>query len=508
MLQENHISTFTFNPVILFFAAFLCLSSLNISAQVEQVDRIEIPESKSNDIRAIYNFGKDGLVISTKELVNKSKRDPDRVFRHYNTNLEETGSYSVEVPFRQKFTKSYESDSSVFILNHDQRLGDFTLIELRGSDLQETRTLGKLPAKTTIERMFCYSNFAVIYGNVAKRKQTMFVIDLDVGSWKEVELPVPSRKQNFQPLDFYVNEDGVHAFMLFEICAKKKCYEYQLYRFNELGDHKVKSIETGEHKIVSATMTSLGADEYIIAGTYTDRNYTLGKGMFISHYSNGNQNYFKTYPFSEFDRYLDYLPPRQRDRVERKTNKRLAQGREVNYSNNMVLHEVIELNNEYIIVGEAYYPTYRTETRSGPNGGVMPYEVFDGYQYSHASMVAFSQAGDKLYDNTFTMYLYDKPYNAKKFIELGVNGGRINMVYADNKFIRTKVFEEGETIEEEQSEIIDTGNENDYLRGSSSEIEYWYDDYFVSYGYQDIKNRVDRGVSKRRYVFFIQKLKF
>lgn len=488
---------------------FFSISIGNALAQVEQIDRIEIPISRDYDIRALYNFGENGLVISTKEVGSKSKRDPDRVFRHYNTNLEETGSYEIEVPFRQNHAASFETDSSVFILNHDTRFGDFTLIELQGADLAETRTLGKLPPKTSIERMFCYAKYAVLYGRIGKRKQRIFVVDLKNGSVRETALLAEGRrKQTFSALDYYVHDKSPMAFLLTKLCTKKTCSEYRLYQFDKSGAVSSSTVETGKYKIANATFKSISADEYIISGTYSERSTLEGIGMFIGRYSKGRQVYFKTYPFTEFERFLDFMPDRARERLERRTERRQARGRTVNYSTRMVLHDILEMDDEYIVAGEVYFPTYRTETRSTPNGP-QTYSVFDGYQYSHATIVSFAPNGDKIYDNTFEMYLLRKPYFIKRFIEIGVSGNRINMVYVDRQYIKTKVLEDGETIESEQMEILETGNANDRVRGSSSgEIEYWYKNFFVSYGEQFIKNKRDAGVRKKRRVFFVQKLAF
>jgi len=486
----------------------LCFGATIVHGQVEQVDRVEIPISKDFSIRAVYNFGKDGLIISTKELRSKSRNDPDRVFRHYNTNLEEVGSYELEVPFRQKYSASYEADSAVFILNHDVKFGDFTLLELKAKDLSETNTEGKFPPKTVIHRMFCHANYTVMFGRVGKRKQKIFVLNRSNGDLVTYDLKAESKKHVYRALDYYVNQDGKSSYILFEICKKRTCSKYELYSFDEAGEMTITEVDAGEDFIVGATMTTLNKEEFLITGTYSDRNTGSGKGIFISHYKKGVQSYYKTYPFTGFDRFFEYLSQRQQRKMERIKKRKEARGKSMNYSVRMVLHEVIELNNEYIVVGEAYIPTYRTETRPGPNGTTTSYTVFDGYQYTHATMSTFSKDGEKLNDNTFAMFLYRKPMRVKKFIEVGVDENEIKMVYADDGFIISKSFEDGEVTSSENEEIMDTGNENDKLRGTSAELEYWYDNFFISYGEQFIKNRKDKGVNRKRYVFFLQKLEY
>jgi hypothetical protein len=492
-------------PLILCSILLLGIASSSM-AQVEQVDRIEIPISKDFEIRAMYNFGEDGVLLSTKELRGKSKRDPDRLFHHYDSDLEETESYFVEVPFRQKHSASYETDSSVFILNHDMKFGDFTLIELRAKDLDEKRTEGKLPSKTSIERMFCYSNYAVLYGRTGKRHQQIFVIDLESGGFTIIPLKPESRKMFFNAHDHFV--DGPIAYLLLESCSKKKCESYLLYQFGHDGKVTVTNVDPKPHSIVSASISTIGSNEFVIVGTFSNRASLSAEGMFISLYKNGSQQYFKTYPFAEFDKFFDYLTNRQKSRLERVAKRKKARGKSLNFNIHMVLHEVIQLDSEFVVVGEAYYPTYRSETRSSPNGTPITITVFDGFQYSHATLVTFDRNGIKKHDNTFNMYLMNKPYSVKEFIDVGLHGDTVNLIYVDGHFINSKAFKDGEELEQEQWEMMETGNENDRIRGTTSEIQYWYKDYFIAHGFQSIKNRKDKGVNKRRHVFYLQKLRF
>ena len=53
-----------------------------------------------------------------------------------------------------------------------------------------------------------------------------------------------------------------------------------------------------------------------------------------------------------------------------------------------------------------------------------------------------------------------------------------------------------------------TANENDKVKGTYSNISFWYDKYFLSYGVQCIKNKVDDDVKRKRTVLFLNKVSF
>jgi hypothetical protein len=51
-------------------------------------------------------------------------------------------------------------------------------------------------------------------------------------------------------------------------------------------------------------------------------------------------------------------------------------------------------------------------------------------------------------------------------------------------------------------------NEGDKTRWTGvTKTEYWYENYFLTYGWQKIKNTDEKG-SKKRKVFFVSKLQF
>ena len=65
----------------------------------------------------------------------------------------------------------------------------------------------------------------------------------------------------------------------------------------------------------------------------------------------------------------------------------------------------------------------------------------------------------------------------------------------------------GKTLKDKKSEIINTGDEDDNLRRSTSETNYWYARNFITYGYQKIKNK-SKGKKKKRRVYYINKVQY
>ena len=83
------------------------------------------------------------------------------------------------------------------------------------------------------------------------------------------------------------------------------------------------------------------------------------------------------------------------------------------------------------------------------------------------------------------------------------------MIFASRDRLVTEVVDNnGEIVEELKSEPIETGHEGDKTKWSSSNIDHWYDDTFIVYGSQKIKNKTDNKVDRKRKVYFISRVRF
>ena len=204
--------------------------------------------------------------------------------------------------------------------------------------------------------------------------------------------------------------------------------------------------------------------------------------------------------------------------IEKKQKKKAKKGKEYSINFSIADHNIIEKEDGYIFLGEAYYPTYRTEsyTTTTTVNGVTTTQtryrtVFDGYQYTHSVIAKFSKEGELVWDKTFEMWQAYKPYYVKRFISIAEeNQSNISLVFASGGSIISKSFDTktGAIEKDERSKPIETGLSEDQVKRSFSNIDYWYGNYFLAYGNQKIKNSKDASVKRKRKVFFFSKVKY
>jgi hypothetical protein len=133
--------------------------------------------------------------------------------------------------------------------------------------------------------------------------------------------------------------------------------------------------------------------------------------------------------------------------------------------------------------------------------------VFDGYQYSHAVVLAMDKDGNKVYDHCFPMWMGYKPYSVRRFLRLVVGENQLDMFFGNGASIKCMRITDNNLAERNLGEI-EAVNESDKVRWTSmTQTSYWYDNYFISYGSQSIKNTEEKG-KKRRTVFFVSKMRF
>jgi len=273
-----------------------------------------------------------------------------------------------------------------------------------------------------------------------------------------------------------------------------------------------------KNNLTTYSSQKLSDTEYVYTGTYAQKSSRSANGLYLAKAKNDKIDFIKFYNFTDLDDFLSYLSERREKKIEKKKERKAEKGKELLINYNIAAHNIRELDDGYMFVGEAFYPTYRTETTTtwttNANGVRTPQtqtrRVFTGYQYTHAVIAKFGLDGELLWDRTFDLWQASKPYYIKRFIRIAdFDEDEIKLVFSSNSRVVSKSFNfDGELVNDQESDEIETGLDGDKTRWSSSNLTYWYDDYFLAYGKQKIKNKEDKSVKRKRRVMFLTKVKY
>jgi hypothetical protein len=254
-------------------------------------------------------------------------------------------------------------------------------------------------------------------------------------------------------------------------------------------------------------VSAISKSKYIYSGTYTKNVRTklasAAQGIFFAESDVSTLKYVKFTNFLDLQNFVEFLPKKTQDRIERRKERAADEGRELAYNYLMTIHPIVSTADGYFLVGEAFYPEYHTETYY-VNGKPQTRRVFDGYQYTHAIVVKFDINGERKMDQCLGMRLVDLPMTIVHNISLNVSvANQVTLSYANDRYLVSKTFSHaGIEIDKKQTEVISTGDEDEKIRQSTATMRHWYGPYFVAYGFQTIKKS---GSGKRR-VFYINKL--
>jgi hypothetical protein len=276
--------------------------------------------------------------------------------------------------------------------------------------------------------------------------------------------------------------------------------------------------EDSKHLIFGRSLKTEG-NMQLVAGVYGSRSAEFSRGLFITSIDPSGMQQIRYYNFADLKNFFKYMKANREKRIKSRIERKKIKGKKIRFNYRFLVHELIPYNNQYILLGEAFYPRYTTVDRAAygnffnpfvnPHAIVQNGRIFDGYYYTHAVVMCFDAEGNLVWDNSFEIKDV-RTFTLEQFVKLEVHGDKIALLYLFQNEIRTKIIHGDQVLEGKASDPIRTLFENDIVKKEAtdqSKLEYWYDDYLYAYGVQEIVNPGSAAPGKRR-VFYINKVSY
>ena len=234
-------------------------------------------------------------------------------------------------------------------------------------------------------------------------------------------------------------------------------------------------------------------------------------GFFASNIINGSQKSINFYNFLELTNANSLLNERDIINLKKKALKKNKALAEYSLDFTILLHDVFFWNDQYVLIAEIFSPQYHTESFTDFDYYGRPYtnsfSVFDGYRFFNTIITGFDKDGKLLWDNTFEIRNLITLDLSPKVVTFPT-GSDLVLCYVSDGKIGTKIIHENNVIEKSDYSPIDLLYPDDKLLSESKgRIIPWYGNYFITYGYQEIKN-IAIEANNKRLVFFFSKLRF
>jgi hypothetical protein len=516
--------------------------------------RVEIESKSGSDSYRIMPFGKHGVLLYYLSNERTATQNKQWFFTLYDVNFRELWHRVIEISDNMKLKAVDKNDSTLFLLfakSYDKKnsKSDFQVLKMNigsgtskivpgvnpdNSYITDFRVVGNnawLSGRTTPKRSQVFAQtllsitlIPVIAGvNVIKYHASLYALDLETGALNNAS-PVIDGQAYVSQLRTDSTGNVLYAVVKNHI-PKRENYMYLCSytgNGNSVGQIRIQSNDV-KRKFNSANIIPLGNNKLLVIGTYN--NFTKGysanpassgfsessTGIYITRLTDGKQDFVKFYNFSTFKNFYNFLNAKSALRMKKKAIRQAAKGKEMSIDYSLLVHDIIQRGDKSIMIAEAYYPEYHTVSYTTYDAYGRPqttsYSVFDGYRYTHAIIVCFDTEGKLLWDNSFEIGNI-LTYNLKRRVETLFDGEDIVMMYSNAGEIASKVIHGNTVVEGKDYTKIETNYSGDQLVSDyNSDMEFWYGNYFISYGYQKIRNSDAKAKSKRT-VFYFNKIAF
>ncbi|TAF73126.1 MAG: hypothetical protein EAZ53_13795 [Bacteroidetes bacterium] len=254
-----------------------------------------------------------------------------------------------------------------------------------------------------------------------------------------------------------------------------------------------------KHQLLTGKFYVSKLGNKMIIGTYSKNKNSGAQGLYFSGLQNGKQSFIEYHSFTKFKKFFNYLSVNQRNRIENRIENKKKSGKDLSLDYQLLIHDVIESNNTFKIVAEAYYATYRTEFRTIWVYGrpvTQAYNVFDGWKYSHAIVACFNSEGKLLWDDWISIPNITS-YTLDEKVKVNCNENFTTLtLYQNGEFIVKNIDENN--IDKNLDILPDNITSKDAF-GSSS-MDFWYHSFAISFTKNYKKSENEEGIDEDKIV--------
>lgn len=518
---------------------FLCtLPSLSFAQS--GLKRIELDLKEARSEHHIMPVGTNGLLVYFEEREPAKGGQRPWNFALYNTDLEVVWEKTHHLPRTATVDHHMADEDHVYLLIEEKKSARIGTVDIKTGNLQDNPV--EMHKRLWANGFSVNDGVAYVHGQLTPTTLTMIgrycgqmcFFPALLGWTTPIEpslfytVPLDNHRPNMERvsqdkraiMDGFTTIAGTNkvAIQVVDNFTKEHALSIHIYE-NGKRTETIKLRPGNRNILLKGAITMLDNGNYLVLGTYHvtskdkrhPKSFPVANGMYVSMIEGGKQKFIKFYPFSKFQNFLKYMGKTSQNRIKNRQERRERKGKQTDLGIRMLFHEPMEKGDEVLVLGECYYPTYRTEyyTTTDAQGNMVTRtrQVFDGWQWTHAVVAGFDVEGKLLWDNQFPVDV--KSFKLKPRVRVLPDGDDLLMVYSYGGSLVSRVVSGTEVRDAKTIVDIETLYPKDKVRGNiNSMVEHWYDNTFVAHGAQRIRDTDKRSGKARRTVFYVNKFEY
>lgn len=484
--------------------SFLLLAILQLGiphlsvGQMQQAGRLEIPVPNNENANfSVVAAGQEGLMLYRR--LYASPQDKLEITR-VDTLFKQVWRGTIEIAKGLQAVKALVHQGYLFVLfkANNIRYADFLIAAVDIADgaytvyrVNNLIPFGPTEFVVTNEAAFIggYFNYRplIVYFNFASQKSKILP-----GFFNEVGELAQVKPYSDGSVEVIVSSDNYE---------KKRCLWIRSY--DAKGDlSKTIILEPGDKKnLIFGRSINMGNDEQAVVGVY-GRFKEYSRGIFIARIGPEGGYRIRYYDYGDLHHFFNYMKAARQERIKQRIERKKIKGKKAKFNYRFIVHEVIKAQDNFIMLGEAFYPKYAYVN------GMSQTRILIGYQYTHAVIIGFDDKGNLLWDNSFEIKDVQTP-TLGQHVKIQAADDNIYMQYAYANEVRGKIIKGPEIVEGKSSNDLMLKYDDDVIKGSeyeNSKLDYWYGKKLFIYGVQQIRNNSLSRANGTRKVFFINKI--
>lgn len=405
-------------------------------------------------------------------------------------------------------------------------------------------------------------NNSIFIGGVVNNEPVILFTDLRMK--KTFLLPsVVKKNAEIQSMELDTKQELIY--ITYSVGNKPKNYQLVVRSYDETGTQigQVVMEPSNEFSQMNAKTTQINDSLQLIVGTYGHKS-TIGsnrgptsQGLFFNSLVDGKIKNSKFYSFTSFENFFNFLPEKEKERKERKIKNKAEKGEDLRLDYRMIIHNVIQKDGNYIVIGEAFYPQYQYNN-FGPYGysylspfaspfgfGLSPFSLynpfmpmmnpffwgygyyglyspfssyyspfgyrlygmnpangqFNGWVYTHAIIAEFDENGNLLWDKCIGLNNSVEAVLKEKVV-VNFDNKDIYLSYnTDNSIVTLKILREGNEEGISTQPIFDESKIGRIRRQDKPTLNHWYGKNYIASGVQTLVDETGK-----RNVFYLNKI--